>query len=419
MHAIVDGTLCSEEPPDTAEAFGAPAERVAVEMARELVLAHGWNAVSYQILNPGFMYWFSARADAVVGYWRDPKSHVRVVAGAPICAAERLPDVVSEWERDATGSGDPVCYVFAADRLLALFQAPETAARFQPHAAIPVGAQPVWDPANWPGIVASKSSLRQQCRRARNKGVSVEEWTAERAAASAGLRRCLRDWISVRPLPPLHFLAEPHTLDRLAGRRVFVAVRSPRGERLPGGVAAASSDSNPDGGDVVGFLVASPVPCRNGWLFEQIIRRPGAPNGIAEALIDVAMRCVSADGAHFVTLGLSPLSHRGNPGLALFHVPFWLRFLLLWARAHGRRFWNFEGLDAFKAKFQPDEWEPIFAIAGHPEFTPGILFAAARAFSPADSARFSTLHAFRYVITDALKQEWRRVTGKAVADRRR
>ena len=30
-----------------------------------------------------------------------------------------------------------------------------------------------------------------------------------------------------------------------------------------------------------------------------------------------------------------------------------------WVRAHGKRFYNFEGLEAFKSKFRPDGWEPI------------------------------------------------------------
>ncbi|MGE5727799.1 MAG: hypothetical protein ACM34L_04290, partial [Gemmatimonas sp.] len=59
--------------------------------ARELVLEHGWNATAYQILNPGIAHWFCAGGDAVIGYVR--RNGVRVVAGAPVCAPERLRDV--------------------------------------------------------------------------------------------------------------------------------------------------------------------------------------------------------------------------------------------------------------------------------------------------------------------------------------
>ena len=39
------------------------------------------------------------------------------------------------------------------------------------------------------------------------------------------------------------------------------------------------------------------------------------------------------------------------------------------------------GLDAFKAKFNPEEWEPIYAIAEGASFPPRALYAIAGAFS--------------------------------------
>jgi phosphatidylglycerol lysyltransferase len=50
-------------------------------------------------------------------------------------------------------------------------------------------------------------------------------------------------------------------------------------------------------------------------------------------------------------------------------------------RLHGARFYNFAGLDAFKAKFNPQSWEPIYAIAEGSRFSPAVLYAIAGAFS--------------------------------------
>jgi phosphatidylglycerol lysyltransferase len=50
-------------------------------------------------------------------------------------------------------------------------------------------------------------------------------------------------------------------------------------------------------------------------------------------------------------------------------------------RAHGRRFYNFEGLDRFKAKFAPERWEPVYAIANEGRFSARSLHAIAHAFS--------------------------------------
>jgi len=131
--------------------------------------------------------------------------------------------------------------------------------------------------------------------------------------------------------------------------------------------------------EVVAFTVLSPIPARNGWLVEQIVRGRGAPNGTAELLLDTAMRAVAASGATYATLGLSPLSQRAV--VQPIPQPFWLRLVLKWVRVHGARFYNFGGLESFKAKFNPHTWEPIYAIAEGKTFSPSTLYAIAGAFA--------------------------------------
>ena len=185
-------------------------------------------------------------------------------------------------------------------------------------------------------------------------------------------------------MPPLHFLVEPNTLSRLYDRRIFVAERD---------------------GEVVGFIVLSPVATRNGWLFEQFPHRPGAPNGTVELMIDAAMRALAADGCEYATLGLSPLSTRAQ--VQPFENPFWLRLLLLWMRKHANRFYNFEGLDHFKAKLQPERWEPVFAISNEQRFSPRTLYAIASAFSENAPVKLFTSGLWRALKTEInwLKQK--------------
>ena len=318
--------------------------------ARRLVLAHGWNATAYQILNPGIAHWFSASGDAVVGFVEH--AGTRVVAGAPVCAEERLAGVVAEFGAAAANAGKRVCYFGAGDRLERAL-VPSGA-----WSAASLGAQPSWDPARWDAIVGRRASLRAQLHRARNKHVRVSERERLSERERDSLRECLGEWLTGRGLPPLHFLVEPDTLAHLEDRRLFVATREER---------------------VVGFLVASPVPARFGWLIEQIIRGRGAPNGTAELLVDAAMRALAASGSRYVTLGLSPLSR--HTSFEPRRMPIWLRLTLRWVRAHARRFYDFEGLDRFKSKFAPDEWEDIVALADAPRFPARALWAIAAAFS--------------------------------------
>ncbi len=220
------------------------ADRGAVQVAREIVLEHGWNATCYQILNPGIHLWFSAAHRALVGYIR--RDHVLLVAGAPVCAWDVLASVCEEFEAFACTEGCRVCYVCAEERVRALF------ARSSHHATIAVGAQPAWDPRTWPQIIQHRASLRAQLHRAANKGVVVGSVPAETAASDSNLRGVLRRWIKGRRLPPLHFLAEPNVLDGVMTDRMVLV-----GRRRD---------------EPVGLLVASPIRARHGYQVELLAR---------------------------------------------------------------------------------------------------------------------------------------------------
>jgi phosphatidylglycerol lysyltransferase len=319
--------------------------------AREIVIAHGWNSTSYQILNPGIEHWFSPDNEAVAGYVR--RGNVLLAAGGPICDSAALATVCSQFEAFAERQRRRICYVCAEERLRALF------AQSSSHAAVALGAQPVWNPRTWPAIVQNRASLRAQLSRARNKGVVVEAVGTERAATNPELRLVLRQWLEGRHLPPLHFLTEPNVLDGALTDRVILLARR-RG--VP-----------------VAFLVASPARARKGYMVELLARSAAAPNGSSELLIDEAMRRFADEGCEYVTLGLVALAHaadeeiRGNPS--------WMRMMMYFARAHANRFYNFRGLERFRVKMAPDRWEAIYAISNEAQFSVRTLYAMGGAFS--------------------------------------
>jgi phosphatidylglycerol lysyltransferase len=178
----------------------------------------------------------------------------------------------------------------------------------------------------------------------------------------------------------MHFVVEWDTLSRLFDRRLWIAERD---------------------GQAVGFLLASPVPLRRGWLIEQFVRGRNAPNGTTELLLDTAVRALAAEGAEYVTLGLSPLSRAVTQSPP---PPASVRLLLEVVRVQGRRYYNFEGLDRFKRKFQPEGWEPIYAITDRRRISVGTLYVIAGAFSGESPVLFMT-----HALLRALGQEARRL----------
>jgi phosphatidylglycerol lysyltransferase len=302
-------------------------------------MQHGWNATAYQIVNPSLRFWFPQERDGVIGFVI--ANGRRVVAGAPVCSEQRLAEVTEEW---ANESNTPTCYFGATTRLHGILSS---------FSGVVLGAQPVWNPQSW--LPEKVPSLRQQFNRAKNKGVTIAEWTAVKAVNDPSLRTVLREWLDNRGLPPMHFLVEPETLDSLGDRRVFVATQN---------------------GDAIAFLILAPIPTRNGWLTEEFPRKATAPNGTVELLLNYAVKKVASEGSTYLTMGLVPLRDFDSK-----ENPAWLRVLSKLVRAHGKRFYNFEGLEAFKSKFRPDGWEPIYVLSQEPRFSFGTLYAITAAFT--------------------------------------
>lgn len=326
------------------------------QRARELVLQFGWNTISYQILNPGILWWFSSTHRSVIGYVET--STYLIAAGAPNCADEDLEFSVLEFTAYAAAKKKKVCYFSAQERIAAILS------KHLPASTVLLGAQPVWHPQQWINNVYAKPSLRAQLSRALNKGVTVELWESTKAVNHPQLVQSLHEWLAARHLPPMHFLVEPFTLERLEDRIVAAAVFE---------------------NQAAGFCIASPIPLRSGWLIEQIVRGRRAPNGTAELLLEKLIVHLNTLSASLVTLGLSPLSEHYHSTI---HHPLWLKTVLRAVKAYGKYFYNFNGLDSFKAKFLPQMWEPVYAITNEATPTPATLYAIATAFSGMSPFRF-------------------------------
>ncbi|GAB5535381.1 MAG: hypothetical protein Rubg2KO_16300 [Rubricoccaceae bacterium] len=229
---------------------------------------------------------------------------------------------------------------------------------FATHTGLVVGSHPIWNPSTWPDVVRQRASVRAQIRRAANKGVEVHEISADIASSIPALRQCLDQWMTSRGLPALRFLTDPFVLDTLGDRRVFVAMRDH---------------------EIVAYALLAPVHARSGWMIEWIIQGAHAPNGTASRLLDAAFRTIANEGSTWATLGLAALSSTAPASSTT--PPFIVRALLSWTRAHARRFYNFEGLERFKAKFEPESWEPIRLYVDEPQVTLSTLYAVADAFA--------------------------------------
>jgi len=84
---------------------------------------------------------------------------------------------------------------------------------------------------------------------------------------------------------------------------------------------------------------------------------PGAPNGTMDYLFTELLLWGLAQGYRWFDLGMAPLSGLEDRSLA----PLWARLGAFLFR-HGEHFYNFQGLRAYKEKFDP-VWEPRYLAA--------------------------------------------------------
>jgi phosphatidylglycerol lysyltransferase len=311
----------------------------ASDRALELVQRHGWNATAFQTLGEGYEYFF--HGDAVVAYVDTGRAWV--VAGAPITALSSFAEVVQAFVERARASGRRVCFFGVERRFLA--EVPEFRALF-------IGEQPVWNPRDWPRTLARHSSLREQLRRARAKGVRVRRLHPHEVETTSDLAR---RWLETRAMPAMGFLVRIGPFSFGDERRHFVAEKD---------------------GRIVGVAHVIPVSGRNGWFVEHLLRDPSAPNGTTETLVDAILRwAADEEKCTWVTLGLAPLA--GD-------VP----RLLGIARKRLALLYDFRGLQRFKAKLRPTDWDPIFVAHPRSQSAFGTTIDVLAAFATDGFLRF-------------------------------
>jgi lysylphosphatidylglycerol synthetase-like protein (DUF2156 family) len=128
-----------------------------------LVRRFGWNATSYQVLEPGYRYLFVDGA-ACVAFVDTVRAWV--AAGAPLADEATLETATAAFLREARAANRRACFFATEDRFT----------KQVPLRSLLVGEQPVWEPARWDAALKASASLREQVRRARAKGVRRCAW---------------------------------------------------------------------------------------------------------------------------------------------------------------------------------------------------------------------------------------------------
>lgn len=343
----------------------------------ELQDRYGYNPHSLVSITPGARVWYGSGVEGAVIY--SEFGRVWLAAGDPLAAAVNAGELADQFVRAARRRGRTAAFVPATARFA------EQAVEECGLGALRVGAAPYFDLKTWGPTGDRAKKLRAGVNQARRAGVSVETIRDVGDEQRREVAELCRRWLAVRKagatfgwllaLDPFSFS------DR---KRCF----------------AARDASN----RLVGFLVASPIPARNGWYLEDVLREADAPQGTADLLVVEALRSLAESGAELATLGTCPLAADGEDAVPAGEYPMVERAMRVTAR-RASGVYNFDGLRRFKSKFVPTWWEPEYAIGPRgARVPPRVAHAVLRAIVPGGLPQLLTRHIARSI--------QRRVPGK-------
>ena len=334
---------------------------------------HGYNAHALIGIATGTRLWTCPETEGAVAY--NEFGRVWLVPGDPLASVENLAKVSDCFLQKARAEGRVVGFMPATEQ-------------FAKHSsglglrAIKIGSAPYFDLATWAPRGDRAKKARAGVNQARRAGVHVSEVTKidERLIRETA---CLcKSWLTTRRSAiRFEWLLTVDPFQHKEQKKYFTA-----------------RDAN---GRLVGFLAASPIPARNGWYLEDVLRSKNAPNGTTDLLVVEVLDSLKHSGAKLATLGTASMAAEGGADPDIHVSPVLSRMTWFVARCFSI-FYNFDGVRRFKAKFAPSWWESEYVlISRNVTAPPRVLSAFIHAIVPAGAS---------YLIARQMSRAWRRMT---------
>jgi len=332
----------------------------------------GYNAHALVGIAPGIRSWTSADTKGAVAY--NEFGNVWLVPGDPLAGAENLATVTEGFLRCARAEGRVVGFMPVTER-------------FAKHSgnlglrAVKIGSAPYFDLATWAPRGDRAKKARAGVNQARRAGVRVAEVVDvdERFVRETA---CLfKSWLTTRRSAiKFAWLFSVDVFQHKERKKYFTA-----------------RDAS---GKLVGFLAASPIPARDGWYLEDVLRAKNAPNGTNDLLVVEVLELLKRSGAKLATLGTAPMAMEGPSDPEIYNSRVLTKVTKLVAALFSL-FYNFGGVRRFKTKFAPSWWESEYVLVSR-ELTapPQIIRAFVRAIVPAGPAT---------LVARQVKRGWKRM----------
>ena len=301
----------------------------ASERRQRLVDTHGYNGLALLTLYDGWRYFEPSELDGFVAF--ELHRGTAVACGDPVCAEADLPELMARFADYCDGRRWRFTFVGTSARVGKV--ATELGFR-----AVKIGEEPFFDLARYSLSGKGAKKIRSATNLARRSGIAVEEYTEHSPAVDSEIDEIAREWLASRKSPPMGFLLRSRPFAKRDKKRTFIATHD---------------------GRVVAAMTCARAPARNMLYVEEQLRRPDAPYGTTELLVEEARIAARADGLALFSLGTSPLQGAQAQPFGNFRA---VKLLVHALFSRANVFYSFRSLNHYKKKFAPTFWEDSFFI---------------------------------------------------------
>ncbi|HRH41631.1 MAG TPA: DUF2156 domain-containing protein [Pyrinomonadaceae bacterium] len=302
---------------------------------------YGYNAHSLVSISKNAKKWFDHQTNCGLTYFEQGK--MRLVAGEVMGAEENIEASVIKFLEQSHYQNKLICFLPTTEK----FARTVAPLGFE---AVKIGASPYFDLTQWNPRGNKAKKMRVGCNQARKSGVLVQEVEKIDLALEMEVKNLSQCWLKTRRAEiEFGWLFELNPFRHAQHKKFFVA----------------RNEEN----RLVGLLAASPIPARQGWYLEDILRFPDSPNGTTDLLIFEALKFLSERGEKLATLGTVPLAVDGQDDFSNKKYPL-SKMLFNFSRQNGEFIYNFKGLRHFKGKFVPTWWESEYILLPKGLFIP-------------------------------------------------
>ncbi len=313
---------------------------------------YGYNPHGLVSVLPGSRAWIDPHERGAVSYLPVRNTWL---ANDPFASEDNLVEVTRGFLHHARSKGKLAAFIPATERFARL------AGELRLD-AVPIGVSPYFDIGTWAPRGNKAKHVRAGVNQSRRAGLYVEEVVREQISRAEVAKLC-QAWIETRRSIPFGWVFALDPLRFGQHKRFFVA-----------------RDVD---GQMMGLLAASPIPARDGWYLEDVLRHPETPTGTSDLLVVESLGALRLSGARLATLG-TVIGANLELGQSLYRGRHFVGQKIL--ASFGNRMeavYNFDGLRRFKAKFCPSWWEPEYVLfpagVSHPA---RLSLAVARAIAP-------------------------------------